>query len=165
MHHFRNNHGSITMGGVMLAVALIFSIGMLFACAGGGNYGRLIGAKEAYNPMRDGPLGGPDYLYYKTPDEAQPNAVIAIHTGYTLDAGDDWTPIDVSGEQPQGWGVYTGGMGSVPVLLEILGPGGQHIGLWYSVWTSTVVKVESNNRVQVYPPDPSTDPGSLDDIR
>ena len=98
--------------------------------------------------------------YFQTPDTAQPNAIIAIHKNYTLDAGDDWTAGDTNS-----WGVDTGGMGSVPVLLEILGPGGRHIGLWYSVWTSTVVKVEGNNRVQVYPPDPSTGPGSLDDTR
>ena len=163
MHHFRKNQGSMTMGGVTLAVALIFSIGLLSACAGGGDYGRLIGAKDAYNPMREGPLGGPDYLYYKTPDEAQPNAVIAIHKGYTLDAGDDWTPIDVSGEQPQAWGVYTGGMGSVPLLIEIQGPKGQHIGLWYSVWASTVVKMVGENKVQVYPPDDFTGPVRRDE--
>ena len=136
---------------------------MLSACTGGGNYGRLIGAADVYNPMRQGPIGA-DYQYYQTPDREQPDAIIAIHKDHTLDAGDDWTAVDV-GAGSQSWGVATGGMGSDPMLLEIQGPVGQHIGLWYSVWESTVVKLEGNNRVQVYPPDPSSGPGDREDRR
>ena len=154
MYSFRKHQSPRMLSGALLAVALMLSVAMLSACAGAGKDGRLIGATDAYNSMKQGPLGGSDYLYYKTPDEAQPNAVIAIHKGFTLDAGDDWTPVDVSGGQSQGWPVWTGGTGSVPMLLEIQGPSGQHIGLWYSVFTSSVVKMVGDNTVQVYPPDP-----------
>ena len=140
--------------------ALVVVMGILAGCAGGGQYGRLIGAGDAYAPMRQGPMGA-DYRYFKAPDREQPNAVIAIHKGYTLDAGDDWTAVD-PGTIAQGWGVVTGGMGSEPMLLEIQDPKGQHIGLWYSVWESTVVKMEGGNKVQVYPPDPSAGPDRHD---
>jgi hypothetical protein len=138
-----------TRGSVLAATLLVF-MAMLCACAGGGHYGRL-------------PIGV-DYQYYQTPDRAQPDAIIAIYKDYTLDAGDDWTAVDV-GAGSQSWGVLTGGLGSQPLLLEIQGPSGQHIGLWYSVWTNTVVKMEGGNRVQVYPPDTATGPGSREDRR
>jgi len=144
-----------------MVLALVVMMGTLAGCAGGGQYGRLIGAGDAYAPMRQGPIGA-DYRYYQTPERAKPNAVIAIHKTYSLsDKDGDWTPVD-PGTMSQGWGIVTGGMGSEPMLLEIRGPAGQHIGLWYSVWESTVVKMAAGNQVEVYPPDPAAGPDRHD---
>lgn len=135
---------------MMSLLALTF---ILTACAGGGNYGRLIGARESYNPMRKGPIGA-DYRYYKTPETNPPNAIIAVHEEYSLDdPRDDWTPMDSDSGSSLQWKINTEDTGHDPLLLEIQGPDGQHIGLWYSFSTSTVVKVLSNNRVEIYPPE------------
>jgi hypothetical protein len=163
MHAEYKNRGKGARRGIAPALVLWVFVGLLSGCAGGGNYGHLIGAADAYSPMRQGPIGA-DYQYYQTPDRAQPDAIIAIYKDYTLDAGDDWTVVDL-GAGSQSWGVLTGGLGSAPMLLEIQGPAGQHVGLWYSVWTSTVVKMEGGNRVQVYPPDTATGPGNREDRR
>jgi hypothetical protein len=151
MYHFHKIPNSKAIRYTALVVALIFYVGMLSACAGGGNYGHLIGTKDIDNPLREGAVAA-DYQYYQTPNKARSNAIIAIHKEYTLDAGDIWTSSNVSGKPPQSWKVYTGSMGSAPLLLEIQGPGKEHIGLWYSIWTSTVVKMLGDNKVKVYPP-------------
>ena len=139
------------------AVALIFAVGMLSACAGGENYGRLMGVKGLYDEMRQGPIGE-DYQYFKTPATARPNAVIAIHKNYTLKSS-SWSAITLGSGASRGWGVFRGAMGASPKLLEIQGPNGEHIGVWYSVWTSSVVKMLGENVVQVYPP--NTDSGPM----
>ena len=100
--------------------------------------------------MRQRPIGT-DYNYFKTPPVAVPNAIIAIHKNYTLKSS-SWSPIDYDAADAQGWQVRRGSMGSGPLLLEIQGPGGEHIGIWYSSSPSTVVKLLEDNVVQVYPP-------------
>jgi hypothetical protein len=133
-----------------LAAAGFFSIiGLLAACAGG-SYGRLVGSTGIDQRMQRGPIG-PDYRYYMTPSTAAPTAVIAIHKEYTLKTT-AWTAIGTGSEQPKRWRVHVGAMKMAPKLLEIQGPNGEHIGLWYSVWTSSTVKLLDNNEVQVFPP-------------
>ena len=151
MDRFRDHRVGGVFSGLPLAAALLMVALMLAACAAGGSYGRLIGTRGAYDDMRSWPIGS-DYAYYKTPSTALPNAIIAIHKNYSLKTS-AWTAIAAGGRQPPSWRVYSGPMGLSPKLLEIQGPNGEHIGLWYSIWTSTVVKLLENNEVQVFPPD------------
>lgn len=142
------------------AVALILAFGMLSACAGGENYGRLMGVKGIYEKMRQGPIGE-DYQYFMTPSTARPDAVIAIHKTYTLKTG-LWIRVTFAAGESKGWPVYRSSMGARPKLLEIQGPGGEHIGLWYSVWTNGVVKMLGDGVVQVSPPNTDIGPTRRD---
>ena len=152
MRKFKIKKYSRIMAGITLAVALMFSVSMLSACSGGGNYGRLIGARDSYRQMLEGPIGA-DYRGYKTPQTDQPNVVIAIQKNYTLaDPKGDWTPVEIGQRSFRQLNVKTREMGDAPLLQEIRGPGGQHVGLWYSVYENTVVKMPGDKQVQVDPP-------------
>lgn len=141
--------------GIAMVVALILAVEMLSACAGRENNGRLMGVKGIYEEMRQGPIGE-DYQYFMTPPVARPDAVIAIHKNYTLKTG-LWRRITFETGESKGWSVCRRSMGPRPKLLEIQGPGGEHIGLWYSAWTNGVVKMLGDGVVQVSPPNTALD--------
>ena len=155
MHFFKNSVPNSCRPGLAAVAGCLLAFGMLIGCAGGKDYGGLVGVEGIYDEMRKGPIGS-DYQYFKTPAVARPNAIIAVHKKYTLKTG-TWSAIDFGTGESQGWRVYRGSMGSSPMLLEIQGPGGEHIGLWYSVYTSTVVKMLGDNVVQIFPPTVDTE--------
>ena len=118
MRKFKIKKYSRVMAGIALAVALMFSVSMLSACSGGGNYGRLIGARDSYQQMLEGPIGA-GYRGYETPQTDQPNAVIAIHENFTLkDPKGDWTSVEIGQRSFRQLNVKTREMGDAPLLLE-----------------------------------------------
>ncbi len=115
-----------------------------------------------------------DHIYYYSGPEAIPYAIIAIHEDYTLKTT-LWKKVDLSSGQLKTWlglGLH-GLIGMSPHGSLILGPDGQKIGLWYSIFNGTVVKLENDNVVVVHPPisapgkniRPSLERGSADTLK
>lgn len=145
--------------GWVALTALALLVGMLLAGCGGGRYGGLRPFEGRKLDRRDGSMGA-NYLYYRAPNVERPNAVVAIDKRYTLQTS-AWSAIPAAADG-RDWRVYVASLGSPPKILEIRGPDGEHIGIWYSVWSSTVVKLLDDHTVMVYPPDPNSGPQRRD---
>ncbi|MDP2643779.1 MAG: hypothetical protein Q8P24_02460 [Desulfobacterales bacterium] len=117
------------------------------------NYGRfrpsleIGGLFESYRIL-------PDYKYYYSGPEVRPDAIIGIHQDYVLDDS-MWYGVNLTPATLTGWMQtmaqdrlsLSGGDGAA-----VLDPSGKQIGIWYSPWRFTAVKMLADNRVIVHPP-------------
>lgn len=99
----------------------------------------------------------PDYRYYYTGPQGRPDAIIGVHNNYQLEST-MWTAVDLTSNQLKKWvswmdSRYGTSTQRYPYGSLILGPEGEKIGMWYSVWRWTTVIVEEDNRLIIYPPD------------
>ena len=93
-----------------------------------------------------------DHVYYFSGLQGVPDAIIAVHTNYSL-RSDRWRQIDFSALTLKTW-VFR--MTAIPVKEPqgawILGPDGNRLGIWFAAQRQTMVRLEQNNRVVVIPP-------------
>lgn len=102
----------------------------------------------------------PNHKYYYTGSDTKPLAIIGIDQNYTLETRLWKAAPDLTSEQLKKWVDQMLGF-RPPVLTYgsyILSATGQQIGVWYSQYSITTVKVEANNQVMVYPPTPAAQP-------
>jgi hypothetical protein len=101
----------------------------------------------------------PDHRYYIGGPKSKPNAVVAIHKDYTLESG-DWREIEVdrkslaqlidqvgfvSGAKEKSWRFPNG--------AYIVGTDGKRVGVWYSVYDYSIVRMVSPSKISLsYPP-------------
>jgi hypothetical protein len=152
----------------LIIIILLLTITMLWGCSG--KYGHIQKSREAGRSFENLQIRD-DHIYYYSGPAAIPYAVIAIHKDYTLKTR-LWKKIDLTSDQLRIW--FTLGMqgtfGSPPSGSYIFDPDGQEIGIWYSIFNHTVVKMENDNVVVVHPPSsypgqsvrPSIERGSID---
>jgi hypothetical protein len=104
----------------------------------------------------------PDYNYYYSGPESQPNFLIGIDDRYKL-MTEFWKPVDLTSAMLKNWFNYIDPrVGYSPFLWGALitGPNGERIGLWYSVrdWRRLgSAYLGENNKVTVTTPS-VTDP-------
>lgn len=97
-------------------------------------------------------LPGLDY-YYSGPD-AYPNFIIGIDKAFTLQS-DYWKPVDLTPERLNAWINFMGQRALYRTHrygADIVGPGGEDIGVWYSVrdWqTQGTVQLKPDNIVVI----------------
>lgn len=102
----------------------------------------------------------PDHRYYYSGPPAKPNGIIGIHNSYTLNPG-RWKTLDLTPEQLKNWISFM--PDEISDLLRhkgalILDHTGKRVGVWYSHWDLTSVKIENDNQIVVYTPFTSQQP-------
>jgi hypothetical protein len=147
---------------------LLLAIITLLGCSG--NYGHIQRSREAGRAFENLQVHA-DHTYYYSGPAAIPYAIIGIHKDYTLKTR-LWKRIDLTSDQLRMWldlGMQ-GTLGFSPHGSYIFGPDGQKIGVWYSIFSGTVVKMENDNIVVIHPPSsypgqnvrPSIERGSIE---
>jgi len=133
-----------------IVTILVLTLVILSGCAG--NYGHIQKSREAGRSFETLQLPA-DYIYYYSGPAAIPYAIIGIHQDYTLKTK-LWKRIDLTSDQLKIWldlGMQ-GSLGYPPSGSYMFGPDGQKIGIWYSIFHGTVIKMENDNIVIVHPP-------------
>lgn len=136
----------------------------------GGSYGNIQRSREAGRIFENIEIL-PDHNYYYSGPDAIPYALIGIDKKYDLNSR-YWKRIELTEEQLRRWMMFgmQGSLGFPPNGSYIYGPDGEKIGVWYSIFDGTVVKMLSDNQVKVYPPSyypgqnarPAIERGSVD---
>lgn len=119
-----------------------------------GSYGRLKPSLEIEKMFEEHKVLD-DHRYYYSGSDVKPNAIIGIDNSYTLNST-LWKPVDLTSEQLKKWidfmthyrGYSLTNYGSL-----ILDPTGKRLGVWYSPWNWTTVKMESDKSIVVHTPD------------
>jgi hypothetical protein len=99
----------------------------------------------------------PNYNYYYSGADSLPNYIIGIDDKYTL-TSKLWKPVDLTPEMLKNWLNYIRprvGYSQSPYGAFIMGPGGERIGLWYSLrdWRlKGSATLGDNNQVAVTKP-------------
>jgi hypothetical protein len=133
-----------------IIIILMLIVITFWGCSG--NYGHIQRSREAGRSFENFQIY-PDHNYYISGPANIPYAIIGIHRDYTLKTS-LWKRVDLTSEQLRMWldlGMQ-GTLGFPPGGSYIFGPDGQKIGLWYSIFRGTVVKMENGNIVVVHPP-------------
>jgi hypothetical protein len=103
----------------------------------------------------------PDYFYYYSGLQGVPDALIGIHTNYSLRI-DQWQQVDLTSLTLKTW-IFR--MQAVQLMRPqgawILDTEGNRVGIWFSGLRQTAVRLQKNNRVVIVPPKPP----KLQDIR
>lgn len=107
-----------------------------------------------------------DHRYYVGGPVAKPNAIIALQKEFSLNA-DKWKEIDVDRETLASMvdriGFVVGAEEKsrrIPNGARIIAPDGRQIGIWYSVYNYSIVKMVDENTVTLSLP-PSTLPNGI----
>jgi hypothetical protein len=134
----------------LIIIIVLLTIAMLWGCSG--KYGHIQKSREAGRSFENLQIRD-DHIYYYSGPAAIPYAVIGIHKDYTLKTS-LWKKIDLTSDHLRIWLTLgmQGSFGSPPSGSYIFGPDGQEIGIWYSIFKHTIVKMENDNVVLVYPP-------------
>jgi hypothetical protein len=128
---------------------------MFLACSGNMSYFRQ--SRDVSKMFESGEVL-PDHRYY-VGGPSKPNAVVAIHKEYTLES-DSWKEISVD---PASLADLIKRVGFVPGAEEksrrlpngakIISPDGRQIGVWYSVYDYSIVRMLDGKRISLtYPP-------------
>ena len=138
-----------------ISVLTIFfaSLFVLVGCAE--NYGRLQRSEEIDKIFKTYRVL-PDHNYYYVGPEGRPDAIMGIHSDYTLETT-QWTQFDPFDD------TFKTGVDSInfhhstrvrnyPYGFLILDPESKQVGIWYSIWDWTTVIMEEDNRIKVFPP-------------
>ena len=141
---------------IQLAAGILM-IGLLAGCAANqqarGNYGSLKLSSEVDQVFQKYQVL-PQYRYYFSGSETKPQAIIGIDRNYTL-VTRLWKEVpDLTSEQLKKW--IDQMLGFRPAIrtfgAQILGPGGEQVGIWYSPYNDTTVTMQADNRIEVVPP-------------
>ncbi len=107
-----------------------------------------------------------EYQYYFSGPQSRPHAIMGIHRSYTLNSK-LWKAVDISEEQLKSWvsSRMYGRLGISPKGYYIVDPDGKRIGIWYSMWDTTTVKIVGPGQVSVATPDLYSGPNALGNER
>ena len=136
-------------------LSTIFCIGfliMLCSCATS-NYGQLQASPEITKIFTDNRVLS-DHFYYYSGLQGVPDAIIGIHSGYSLKSK-RWQQIDFNSQLLRKW---VDRMAYVHLVTPrgawILDSNGHRIGVWYAARHQTTVRVDQENRVFIAAPLP-----------
>lgn len=140
---FRTQKWPATMGCItILAVILV-------GCAG--NTGRITADPSVASFFKEPAVGSP-YRFYFNGRENVPYAIIGIDTAYTFNSK-YWTAVEPGAPQ---FKALVNRMfrtdGDAVTAGWIKGPDGRSVGIWYSPYRRTVVRVFPDNTVDVISP-------------
>ncbi len=141
------NLPKIAFRGILLVLAIVFVGG----CAG--QYGRLQQDTEVTRMFVNNNVPE-NYHYYIDGRSEMPYAIVGILPDYQF-ISRFWTPVEPNTDdfarkvdfmwQPRGFFHHTTGRGAY-----IQDPHGKKIGIWYSMYSSSPIKVYEGNKVEVF---------------
>ena len=133
----------------------VIGLGLLFllcSCASS-NYGKLDTSQEVTKIFDNHQILS-DHSYYYSGLQGVPDAIIGIHSSYSLKSK-MWQQTDFSSFLLRKWvDRMTYVHMATPRGAWILGPDGNRIGVWYSALHQTTVRVGQGNRVVIASPPP-----------
>lgn len=157
-------HGPASRWTALLLLAL--SLLLLGGCAGTvppGEKGSLILADEV-TKLFEANTVLPDHVYYYSGPEAEPEAIIAIRTGFAFQ-GNYWYQVAISQEQLKAWNRRIDNAHRIRLSYKgarIMAPDGRQAGVWYSLAEHTVIRFPDANTILMYTPSPPPTGGFLD---
>ncbi len=96
-----------------------------------------------------------DHTYYYVGTPVEPDAIIAIDNTFTL-TSKAWSKIEATQKTVDDWAFWFDnyiGWWSCPYRgVDLLAPDGRKVGVGYSRWTFSVVKMLGPNEITVYQP-------------
>jgi len=143
---FKNCQINGYAGWIVLIIAMCLS-----ACSA--NYGYLKRSLDASDTFEKFEVL-PDYTYYYSGSDFKPNAILGIHKDFSLRLK-LWKKVDLNSKQLQKWvSNMTSYLGYSLVNYgsDIYAPDGRKIGIWYSPWHWTTVKMGNDNEVIIHTP-------------
>jgi hypothetical protein len=138
---------------VCRVLCLLLAIGSLSGCVQSGPVGKWQKSGEAARVFESKTILQ-DHTYYFRGSEARPDAIIAIDNRYTLQTK-VWAKIDMTQKILDDWIFWFNVHPSIVcpyVGGDIITPGGDTAGIWYSDQLVSVVKTLEPGVIQVYPP-------------
>ncbi len=150
-----SNIGKTTIPSLLFLVAVLSTLTGCAAVQGKKSSG-VVTSREATDIWHSYEIL-PNYHYYTTGPQAQPNYIIGIDDQYHL-TSNLWKPVDLTPEMLYNWINYKRprvGYSVEPYGAFITGPHGERIGLWYSVhdWRlKGSASVGENNQISVIRP-------------
>ncbi|MDI6687942.1 MAG: hypothetical protein QME06_06955 [Desulfobacterales bacterium] len=118
------------------------------------NYGSLRGSRDVTHVFETYKILV-DYRYYYSGADTEPDAIIGIDRHYQL-SSKLWKEVALTSTQLKNWIDRMNQTYDFPVSpfgSSILDAAGKQIGIWYSVWDTTIVKMEKDNQIVVHTPD------------
>lgn len=138
-----------------IAALSCLALFMLWGCASG-SYGRLAFDPEVTQMFKDNAVPA-DFRYYTTGRSDMPDAIIGIAPQYEI-VTRWWDPVVPNSKQfkskvdfiwnPRVWYRLDPPQGS-----WILNPAGEKIGVWYSMYPATSIRVNEKRQVAIYSPE------------
>lgn len=131
---------------------------LLGGCAGvqpQGEQGKLVLADEVRNIFESNTVL-PDHVYYYSGPEAEPEAIIGIHTSFTLQAR-YWQQVDLNQGQLQSWNRRIDNAHRIRMSYKgfrIMTPDGRQAGVFYSKYEQTVIRFPDEKTIIMYTPGP-----------
>ncbi|MCP4670681.1 MAG: hypothetical protein GY857_05190 [Desulfobacula sp.] len=118
-----------------VAILPLLILILLNGCAGTkGNYGRMIHSHDVTMAFEDFKVN-PAYQYYYFGTKTYPQAVVGISKDFTVDPG-LWKAIELTPKKLHFW-IWVHADRNIKGFLNyganIIGPNGEHIGIWYSL--------------------------------
>jgi len=137
---------------LLIVTCILFVVQAAFTgCSG--SYGRLKPSLEVDKMFEEHKVLA-DHSYYYSGSDVKPNAIIGIDNNYTLNST-LWKPVDLTSEQLKKWidnMTHLRGYSITNYGSLILDPAGKRLGVWYSRWNVTTVKMESDKSIVVSTP-------------
>ena len=118
-----------------------------------GNFGRLV-HNDVVTQNFENYKVNPDYQYYYSGPITYPNAVVGISKNFTMDS-QLWDPIELTPKHLHSWiwgHAHRIIQNSQIYGSDIIGPNGEHIGIWYSLadWQQWArIEVKEGQIVQI----------------
>ena len=139
---------------LIVCLSLTAVLVILGGCAATGDRGSLQRDRDLNNRILAYEVL-PDHNYYFSGGFGRPNAILAIHKDYQL-VSDLWQSVQVDSGQMQRW-ISTISLHAIPgpsgyFAAYILDPGGNRVGFWYSIQSTTTVRFLEGNKIEIFTP-------------
>jgi hypothetical protein len=134
--------------GLLITLALVLALMLIPGCTG--NYGRLKSNPDLTAAFQDRQTL-PDFNYYYCGREDLPYAVVGIDPRYEFQDR-FWHPIETKEDVYRKAAGVTAWDNIWSRGADILDAEGNRIGIWFSYYDSTTVKLGPDNKVAVYNP-------------
>ena len=140
---------------IHIATVTLLSLFMLTGCVttGPSSYAYSGDVDRMFEPPKPTLLA--DHTYYFRGTETEPDSIIAIDNQFTMNSK-AWSRVDISQQMLDDWAfwmdTYLGWWNCPYRGVILLAPDGQQVGVGYSKYTFSVVKMTGPNALVVYPP-------------
>jgi hypothetical protein len=133
-------------------LVLIYFSTFFISCVGA-NYGGLRLSRDV-NSLFESYQVLDNYNYYYSGSDARPEAILGVHKDYTL-RSNLWKPVEMTPDHLKLWiNMMTDHRGTSIRTYgsRVIDPDGKDIGIWYSPWNRTTVRMEDDRHVVINTP-------------
>ena len=139
---------------VQFSLVALPALFLLTACGSTGP-SSYVYSQEVNRMFEPPPTLLPNHTYYYIGTPVEPDAIIAIDNQFTM-VSKVWAKVDISQKILDDWAFWFDnyiGWWSCPYRgALLLAPDGRQVGVGYSRWTFSVVKMPTAGAIVVYPP-------------